>query len=562
MGGLLLLVAITALATVDARKTGFGGRHLLQSCPASNFCADIFTNCFDISCPNGILTVTAKNAGVTFQPDGRTNAYTCKSAYSWYACAQPGGASCTGVKTGSGRVACTPSGGLKTSGNGDYCNEPSVGRFDTTQATGLTDAVIQIHDGSFQGSASSTCPLTGDTTVEASGPCWSGGASDCKPPSPRPPNPNIAACTVPSSCPASSALTAAGIPNAACSTCTPSSCFKESDADSQEFETDPQRVTNRLFASVGGCIAKPSGTYSFTDPLFNTQVTAPKYLTLSGAAVHTFLASASSPAAEAVACYTDSSYATVAKYIYVVSIPTDTTNFACLTCSWFRVYVVAGQCRCGSDTAWAFPVKSVLSSWTAGQAASTAEIALPAATYGTGVSWAARSENSNAWGGYFRFAPAAGGVDTTRSYTFDMCAGCAQASAPRYNSLSKGYIMGKVTFTFTSVNGSTSSMMFYEPAPGASTTSSVLQVYQSYVPPPTMAPGQFQRFSPYTTPSLPFGYGATFAVTRLVTGAVKSGSTTLANVPATTTASSPGGVYVAIHMSVGGGFCDGLPAYN
>ncbi|KAG2422157.1 hypothetical protein HXX76_016236 [Chlamydomonas incerta] len=346
MGGLLLLVAITALATVDARKTGFGGRHLLQSCPASNFCADIFTNCFDISCPNGILTVTAKNAGVTFQPDGRTNAYTCKSAYSWYACAQPGGASCTGVKTGSGRVACTPSGGLKTSGNGDYCNEPSVGRFDTTQATGLTDAVIQIHDGSFQGSASSTCPLTGDTTVEASGPCWSGGASDCK------------------------------------------VCEKKIDAKA---------------------LCKPSPPPS---PL-------PKYLTLSGAEVHTFLASASSPAAEARGVlHRQLLRPQLRSTFYVVSIPTDTTNFACLTCSWFRVYVVAGQCRCGSDTA------------------------------------------------------------------------------------------------------------------GPSL------VYQSYVPPPTMAPGQFQRFSPYTTPSLPFGYGATLP------------------------SRGPGGVYVAIHMSVGGGFCDGLPAYN
>lgn len=64
-----------------------------------------------------------------------------------------------------------------------------------------------------------------------------------------------------------------------------------------------------------------------------------------------------------------------------------------------------------------------------------------------------------------------------------------------------------------SSRSASSLMAFWTPSVGASTASSVLQVYQSYMQPPTFAPGQFGKFDTYTTPAtFPFTYGATWRV--------------------------------------------------
>ncbi|KAG2435632.1 hypothetical protein HXX76_006835 [Chlamydomonas incerta] len=510
------LVALLACIAVEARKDSisqplYRNRNLLGFCTYNQtFCSAVFNDCFIVGCAptgNGNLTISVTPNTTATNP-------ICKksNSYSWAAC----------NKIGTAKTACgtliTCDGTPVSSG---YCNSVNaLGSGAAWEVTSNTTSVgLQLHDGQFQDKGTDTCPATSTTDCFA-------GSNNCD------------TCELPYTI--------------------PDTCRYEDDSNSQEFETDPQRVTNRLFLGVGGCIAKPSGTYTFTDPLTNAATTAPLYPLTSGTPLHTFLATATAGQTGAIACYTNTSYTVVQKYLFIESIATGSDNFACLTCSWFRVYTVTKptNCRCGSDTAWAFPLKSVLTSWTAGQAASTTEIGLPAASYPGGVWWQARQETAQAWGGFFRIAPALSNpnrVSTTRTLVFDMCAGCAM------NQIGKGYIMGKVNFTFTSVNGSTSTMMFYEPAPGASTTSAVLQVYQSYAAPTSLTPGQFKSFSPYSTPTLPFGYGATWGVTRLVTGTIANGPTVIGTVPTAMTAS---GVYLAIHMSVGGAFCDGTPPYN
>lgn len=47
--------------------------------------------------------------------------------------------------------------------------------------------------------------------------------------------------------------------------------------------------------------------------------------------------------------------------------------------------------------------------------------------------------------------------------------------------------------------------VFFAPAPGASVTSSALQVYQSYISPPTFTPGQFKNFDTLSAVTVPFG---------------------------------------------------------
>ncbi|KAG2449152.1 hypothetical protein HYH02_005899 [Chlamydomonas schloesseri] len=354
-------------------------------------------------------------------------------------------------------------------------------------------------------------------------------------------------------------LVAAGVQNVACSTCVPSStCFQES--SSMQFETQPVGTVNGFFAAVGGCIAKPTGTYNFTNPATGVTVTnIPLYLTTDGTALQDYLANSTVGTKKALVCFTNTSYSVVDKYVYVSHIPTDPLNFACPNCTWYNVFTISKppNCICRYDTAWAFPLKPVLTSWTSSQAQSTSEIALPSTYYpGSPVYWTARADTS-AWGGFFRFQPAASNpnrVSTTTTYAFDMCAGCAQ------NSIGKGYIMGKVNFTFTSVNGSTSTSLFFAPSPGATTTSSALQVYQSYIAPPTFNPGQFQLFDSYTTITAPFTYGFPFAVTKINTGNITVGANALlGTVPNAMTAN---GVYLAIHMNVNGAYCEGSPAYN
>ena len=135
---------------------------------------------------------------------------------------------------------------------------------------------------------------------------------------------------MPSTCPANSVLTAANIPNMACSTCVPvGTCFVEANSNPQQFETDPARTVNGFFSAAGGCIAKPTGTYTYTDPLTgNTAATAPLYLMTDGTTqLQSFLGYAVVGASKAIVCYNDTTYTTVSKYIYVERILTDTTNY-------------------------------------------------------------------------------------------------------------------------------------------------------------------------------------------------------------------------------------------
>ncbi|KAG2444563.1 hypothetical protein HXX76_001308 [Chlamydomonas incerta] len=411
----------------------------------------------------------------------------CKNATISWAC-------CTGTSNG-GSCSLTTCNGAPSNGT---CNDVLYSVLNVTY--GATSVTLQIHDGN----------LVGNTNCTAR-PCCAGSGG--------------------TTCPSSSALSAANIPNVACSTCTAvSTCFQEDNSNSQQFETDPARTVTAFFSLIpGGCAAKPTGTYSYTDPLFGPS-TAPLYLMTDGVtALHTFLGYAAVGASNALACYTNTTYTAIDKYVYVTRIPTDTTNYACLTCSWFNLYTVSKppNCVCRNDTAWAFPLKSVLTSWTSGQASSTSEILLPSSSYPGSVYWTARPDSS-AWGGFFRFAPSASApnrVTTTTTYAFDI---------------------------------STSTSLFFSPAPGASTSSAVLQVFQSYIAPPTFNPGQFKSFDTLSAVTTPFSYGTTFSVLKIATGTVNYGSAS-ANVP---TAMSVNGTFVAIHMSTDGYFCDGSPAYN
>ena len=94
------------------------------------------------------------------------------------------------------------------------------------------------------------------------------------------------------------------------------------------------------------------------------------------------------------------------------------------------------------------------------------------------------------------------------------------------NRVSAGFIMARLKFQITSANGQTSVTTFlapsltyptYTPSPTASTTSSVLHMYQSFIAPPTLTPGQMTK-SAETTFSLPITYGNSWTVTKVNTG--------------------------------------------
>ncbi|KAG2437721.1 hypothetical protein HYH02_011099 [Chlamydomonas schloesseri] len=267
-------------------------------------------------------------------------------------------------------------------------------------------------------------------------------------------------------------------------------------------------------------------------------------------------------AVAAVACY-DVTLTTLQGYLLVQRIQTDPTN-TCQSCKWFwsfnvQTNVPAG-CRCvGGETAWAFPVKAVLSKLTTAQLASSTELTLTSPYPSTPkVTWTARQElNANgqgtgAWGGYFRFFPKADGTQDTVPYTFDVCAGCAQ------NQLgTKGYIVGQITFRFTpTVDGKRSLSVLVAPSPNAFTSMKELHVYQSFLAPPSLTPGLFSK---YTTSGLvpagtlpPFGFGASWEVT-----AVKTGSFRVGSLPVDVPLTNANGVFVAIHLVVEGLTCDG-----
>ena len=129
--------------------------------------------------------------------------------------------------------------------------------------------------------------------------------------------------------------------------------------------------------------------------------------------------------------------------------------------------------------------------------------------------------------------------------------GVSACPASAQNRVSKGFIMGRLQFVLTNLNGKTSITTFVAPSLTASTTSSVLHMYQSFIAPPSLTPGQFSKFTGVVGPATtPFTYGASWAST-VVTGTVKSGSSSYP-VPSTEPSN---GLYVAIHLTVGGSMC-------
>ncbi|KAG2432513.1 hypothetical protein HXX76_008859 [Chlamydomonas incerta] len=302
-------------------------------------------------------------------------------------------------------------------------------------------------------------------------------------------------------------------------------------------------LTAQNFLTTYNCLAKPNGVFSAVNPITGqTQdfTLYPPMITTTYAGLNNYFAAATSTgAAVAVACYTDTSYTTVSNYLYVSRIDTAADNYKCLTCKWFAVYsVTPGACKCSTDTAWAIPPKAMMEALPV----ATGEQALSGAL--SGVYWNARADASkaNAWGGYFRIVPP---HDTSVIYEFDVCAGCGQ------NRVSKGFIMGRIQFAISNTNGKTSVTTFAAPSLTASTTSSVLHMYQSFIAPPSLTPGQFSKFTGVVGPATtPFTYGASWSSTVL-TGTIKSGSSTY-SVPSTESGS---GLYLAIHLTVGGSMC-------
>ncbi|KAG2438907.1 hypothetical protein HYH02_010702 [Chlamydomonas schloesseri] len=371
-------------------------------------------------------------------------------------------------------------------------------------------------------------------------------------------------CVAPTSCPASSVMTGAGIPNVDCSSCSAiATCFTESKAPNG---FGPGTAKN--FLDTSGCTyVKTDGTYTANVPGVGT-LTFFNYPTTGGSGstypyLHQYFnADVATGTSVAVACYTDSSLTTVSKYIMVRRIDTASDNYDCLTCKWYNRFEITAlpgsNCRCSSDTAWAFPIKSTLNAFTATQKTQMDNIVLGSPYPSNNVYWSTRQDTGNAWGGFFRFAPSSGKVSTTNVYNFDMCAGCA------FNQIGdKGFIIGRLQFQFLTNNGSSSAMLFYTPSPGANVQSSVLQVYQSYMAPPVWSPGQFKAFDTTTNVNTPFGYGTTWKVLSVNTGPVTVPNTGTFNVPLTcSSGTTPVGVFLAVHMSVNGYFCDGTPPMN
>ncbi|KAG2454075.1 hypothetical protein HYH02_001115 [Chlamydomonas schloesseri] len=504
----VLAMALCLMGAAQARKSAImrtsTGRMLLANtnagnggntpdiCPAqpSPACASFYSTCVKITCVNLVVTVDVSGSG-------------CKgSSYSWGAC----------LKWGFADTRC----GLMTSctgaANGDYCETLTKVSF-AIDATD-TKVGIQIHDGSFT-TGTNNCTLSNPLGTG----CWAG--------SPH------------GTCPAMSYFTAAGIPGVdSCTPCASKDCLVETQAG--DF-TKPLAAAN--FLDTYHCIAKPSGTFLGTNPITGAQEPYPMYppmVTSTYAGLNDYFAANTAVGASvAVACYTDDTYATVSRYLYVSRISTATDNYKCLTCKWYSVFEVKpGACKCSTDTAWAIPPKNMME----GLAATTGEQALTGSL--SGVYWTARQDASkaNAWGGYFRIVPP---HDTTVIYTFDVCAGCGQ------NRVNKGFIMGQLTFAISNINGKTSYTQFVAPSLTASTTSSVLHMYQSFIAPPSLTPGQFSKFTSVSGPStLPFTYGDSWTSTVL-TGTIKSGSSSW-SVPSS---ESSNGVYVAIHLTVGGSMC-------
>ncbi|PNW78316.1 hypothetical protein CHLRE_09g402304v5 [Chlamydomonas reinhardtii] len=138
---------------------------------------------------------------------------------------------------------------------------------------------------------------------------------------------------------------------------------------------------------------------------------------------------------------------------------------------------------------------------------------------------------------------AAGQPNTTATYCFNVCAGCAA------NSL-----------------GQTSVMAFYSPGAGAKVTSSIgaagLPVSPVWRRPCSTPASSSASSCTYSTPAAPTTYADTWGVQQVYQGDIKNGKAPIAKVPIGPTANNPNGVHLAVQMNVNGGFCDADVPYN
>ncbi|KAG2453897.1 hypothetical protein HYH02_002103 [Chlamydomonas schloesseri] len=332
---------------------------------------------------------------------------------------------------------------------------------------------------------------------------------------------------------------------------------------SLSYAVDPSMAGTSIgiqsFLNQYGCIAKSSGKVNYTLPNISPPVTieVPVYPPIKNSTYSTldafFSANPATGTGVGMACYTDTTYSSIAFYLYIQKEDTPTENRVCETCKFYSVNQVS-SCLCGGDTAWAIPIASVMESLPAG---STAEQLLTSGYPGAQVFWNPRTDDSNrnAWGGFFRILPAASGNhDTSIEYIFDVCAGCGQ------NRVGKGFIFGRIKFQITHIKGNTSISTFLAPAnaPNAIGSSSVLHMFQSFRAPASLSPGQFQRYTVTSAVPATFTYGQTWTVSKVNTGTFKVNGADVTVLPYDPTK----GLYVAIHLTVSsGGFCpSNLPA--
>ncbi|KAG2439765.1 hypothetical protein HYH02_010642 [Chlamydomonas schloesseri] len=498
-----------ALLGTSRAESFLMGRRLLQN-NNNNVCSlncETIKNCISVTCvsaTNSLLTVT-----VDYRP--------CKTGgtFSWVCCRGSLGAACS-ITTCAGGQLTNPS-------TGDKCETAGI----TTMTFPITDGVI---------------PST--ITI---------------------PQAPFAPGCIKGVCPPTSNFTKAGIPNVdTCTSCTQKACFEEKSVG--EWGTWYKNWD--LIRNTYECIAKPFGPLvSVESPSTGETIQVPTYRPMI-ATTYPYMASFfnATPAVGtgiAIECFTDETYTVTANYLYIMraSSPPE-TNYACPTCKYYQVSSVSA-CRCSNDTAWAVPVLAARNAASFKWNVST-EQKLDSASYPYGdVFWTGRAEaGNNAWGGWFRITPAPH-TDLTQTYTFDVCAGCAQ------NDPKKGFIAGRVTFKITANNGLTSVSTFLTPtgAPNAKVASQVLHMYQSWIQPPLMNPGQFKAFTElYTTGGAvlpPITLTNTLKlndqwVSKVVPNFVKTGGTNYtigADEVQGSGTNTKAGLFVAIHLTIATQYC-------
>eukprot|EP00198_Chlamydomonas_reinhardtii_P013219 XP_001702556.1 predicted protein [Chlamydomonas reinhardtii] len=189
-----------------------------------------------------------------------------------------------------------------------------------------------------------------------------------------------------------------------------------------------------------------------------------------------------------------------------------------------------GACGSGSNVCddVVVPIAGVDTQFRNADLSSTAELPLTVDPgFGGAVFWNSR-QVGGAWGGWFRItAPGSG------SLTLGICGGCGQ------NVVGKGYYFGNgFSITFNSFTTGMSTIQINAlPSSSAIASVSNLQVYLSFIAPPTLSPGSFKTFTDISlavSPTNPL----TFFPTAPFTANTKPGVTYKAS-PAATSPNAP-----------------------